>query len=122
MITAEHFAANKDMRNRLSKALDDILELAFLAADRQEEDDSLSSPLTGDAVLMAMRQSEHVAIARYKSRLRKLAGSPPAPVENLIPDYSADPFEQLAQEPIENNSTTEPTIHHGNRPRRRTRR
>jgi len=95
MITPELFNRNDVLRTKLSTALDEVLELAFLALDSEEDQIALSvNP--HDALAYSMAHARRTAIVRYKDALRALAKVPRDVIGPVEANYRGiDPFDQL---------------------------
>ncbi len=92
MITPEVFNRNDVLRKRLAASLD-ILELAFTAADTEEDE---RQPTSHDALAYAMSHAERAAIVRYKQTIRAMAKVPREQVGPLEASYNGvDPFDQI---------------------------
>jgi len=98
-MTPGEFRGNEELRGLMRRAIDEVLLLAFSAADRGEEDyTSISNPT--DLARDALKNAERVGIARYKRMLLSLADQEPQ-LSNLEPDYQGqDAFDRLATEEI----------------------
>lgn len=83
----------------MRRAIDEILLLAFSAADQAEEDfTSISNPT--DLARDALKNAERTGIARYKRMLLALADQEPR-LDNPEPNYEGmTAFDRLGQEEI----------------------
>lgn len=95
MITSEVFNRSEELRLRLAQALD-LLELAFSAADRDEDESGFGGGIPHDALAYSLRHAERGAIFRYKNRLRSLALVPRETIGPLEATYNGvTPFDQI---------------------------
>jgi hypothetical protein len=108
MLLPEILSKNESFRNALLKAMP-ALNLAFQAADNAEAAEARLDD--SNALANAQRYAGHLAIERYKTRVRSMTGISSVESEPLLDEHSGlDYLEQVAQQAEREAALKEETI------------